>query len=138
MVCAIYGEDHGSLRGMLAVGGTIMTRVEPRFKGGSICSNVHAAGQFVGAWHTLPGSKIVAPIIAAARRAMNSSGNGYLGFRSYGGHGCVARIGGNCFRKSAEMDDDQNIASISEPAQQNSSSAYQQMAELTEESTTAQ
>jgi len=101
-VCAIYGEDHNSAEGMHAVAGVIETRVQTGHWGSDPCSVVHSRGQFGGAWRRLPNNPAL--IAAMVEQAQSAGANGYLGFRSYGGHRCV-RIGvrGNCYRRSTEL-----------------------------------
>lgn len=100
-VCAIYGEDNRSSEGMHAVAGVIETRVQSGQWGSDACSVVHARGQFVGAWHALP--RDPRRLEMMVHHARNASANGYLGFRSYGGHNC-RWIGGNCYRHTTELE----------------------------------
>lgn len=101
-VCAIYGEDHGSHAGMQAVAGVIQTRVQAGHWGSNPCDVVHARGQFVGAWRTLPNDPALLQAMESA--ASNSYANGYMGFRSYCKRGRNTRIGGNCYG-TASADD---------------------------------
>lgn len=100
-VCAIYGEDNASSVGMRAVAGVIETRIQSGHWGSDACAVVHARGQFVGAWHALP--RDARRLRTMVEHARNARANGYLGFRSYGGHNCHW-IGGNCYRRTTELE----------------------------------
>lgn len=103
-VCAIYGEDHNSPEGEAAVAGVIATRLQNGRWGHDTCAIVHGRGQFVGAWHRLPNNPA---LLSQIESNANAPANGYLGFRSYCGHGRSTRIGnhGNCYGEaSIELD----------------------------------
>lgn len=100
-VCAIYGEDNRSSEGMRAVAGVIETRLQTGHWGSDACSVVHARGQFVGAWRTLP--RDPQRLQMMVDHARSAGANGYLGFRSYGGHNC-RWIGGNCYRHTTQLE----------------------------------
>jgi|GEM_PF-5236215 len=106
MVCVINAEDNKTTTGMRAVGQHVMERVESGKYPRSVCGVVHQPGQYFPNKPLSSDPKKLAEIVAAARYAIANGGNGYLGFRSYcrPGKGDI-RIGGNCFRKKAELPD---------------------------------
>jgi hypothetical protein len=97
----------GGMSGMIAVGRNIKTRYESGKYPKNICSIVHQRHQYA------PGvrngyakeAKSWSQAMAAARKAMKMRGNGFLGFRTSKKKCRGAKIGGNCYTKTATNSD---------------------------------
>lgn len=118
LVCAIYTEDHGSVRGMEAVASVIFARMESSQYPDSVCGVVYQKGQFTGIRSrnaSLPSnSSALYDVVAVASEAIRHKRAGpYLGFRApvgKNGNRCAkagaVQIGarGNCYQHSGEVD----------------------------------
>lgn len=126
MVCAVYFEDRQHYNGMVNVARTIITRMKSGRYSRNACGVVYQPGQFSFASHgaqRMGESGVIPSIVKAVEEAKRLGPNHFLGFRSYDNGNCV-RIGGNCFRRTAETDGGDELIQMAELIPAQSSPVY--------------
>jgi hypothetical protein len=94
------------IKGKRAVAEHLMSRVKDKRFPNTVCGVIHAKGQYFP-YGTMSEGAVIPDILKVAKDVLTTKkSNGFLGFRSYcrSGHG-DQRIGGNCYRKSADIID---------------------------------
>lgn len=119
MVCVVAYEGlQSSVASMTAVGRTVMTRVKSSQYPNSICGVVYQIYnhkfQFsaMAARPPYPTGEVLKNAQKAAAQAMRLGPNGKEGFRTAVKGKCArgsVLVGGNCFRRGAELEEDQQV-----------------------------